>query len=75
MYALGDVPLILQGAGQRERLTPEQQARVASMGGSVAPARAAAVSSGIPPILLYAGIGLAAAWLLASGRGGGKMWG
>jgi len=31
MYTLGETPLILQGAGQREILTPEQMQRVNTM--------------------------------------------
>jgi hypothetical protein len=77
MYALGDVPLILQGAGQREKLSPEQAARVGSMvaerGGTpvLSPARV-----GVSPVLVYAGLGLVAAYLIASGRSrGGLSWG
>lgn len=75
MYsALGDVPLILQGAGQREKLSAEQAARVAAMGGTVN-LPAAPVSAGFSPIVLYAGLGLAAAYLLATGRSrGGRLW-
>lgn len=64
-YCLGeDVPLILQGAGKRERLSAEQAARVASLGGTIGKV----ATGGISPVLLYAGIGLLAYSLAFSGR-------
>lgn len=79
MYAIGEVPLILQGAGTRETLTPDQQARVGVMvaerGGTpvLSPAR---VGLGVSPVVLYAGLGLLAAYLIASGKSRGSgLWG
>ena len=79
MYAIGEVPLILQGAGTRENLSPGQQTRVGVMvaerGGTpvLSPAR---VGLYLPPVVLYAGLGLLAAYFIASGRSrGSSLWG
>ncbi len=72
MYVLGDVPLILQGAGSREKLSAAQSARVQGMRGGAAPVTPARVGLGVPSVLLYAAIGLAVAGFLRSN--GGKNW-
>lgn len=61
MYSpLGDsIPLILQGGGAYN--TP--------------PAPAAPTTAGVSPLLLFGGLGVLAAYLLASGKArGGKVW-
>ena len=69
---LGDgTPLILQGAGTRETLNTEQTARVAEMGGQVNPA--GPLISASNKYLVYAGLGLLAAFALSRGRGG-RVW-
>jgi len=69
---LGDpAPLILQGAGTRETLDSAQTARVAAMGGLVNPA--GPIISASNKYLVYAGIGLLAAFALSRSRSG-KLW-
>lgn len=65
----GDVPLILQGAAQRETLSPEQLARLQSQGISTqgAPVN---VSSVLLPLI----VGVGAAWFLAGGSRRRTLW-
>jgi hypothetical protein len=64
VYRLGDVPLILQGAGQREQnLTPQQRTTLAAEGG-ILPA-----SGGIPTWLVFGALGLVGAVALVRAQG------
>lgn len=67
MYGVGDVPLILQGAAQRETLTPDQIARLQSQGIPTTTSGGSAPRvnvSSVLPMLLIGGI---AAWFMAGG--------
>lgn len=67
MYdTIGDVPLILQGAAQRETLSPDQLYRLQAQGIPVSTAgKPSAVN--VSSVLLPLGIGIAVAWYLAGG--------
>ncbi len=62
MYGLGDVPLILQGAAQRETLSPDQLSRLRQQG---IPTGGASVN--VSSILLPLAIGVGIAFALAGG--------
>jgi hypothetical protein len=73
MY-LGQVPVILQGAGQREQgLTPQQQATLAQEGGGVVVGTKTTGGPAVSPFIVYAALGLLVAYL-AFGKGRGRVW-
>jgi hypothetical protein len=75
MYALGQVPLILQGAASRERLSPEQMARVQAMmapgaGTVAAPLTPARV--GLSPLVVAALVAVGV-WLIGASKSKGTQ--
>lgn len=69
MYGIGETPLILQGAAQRETLTPDQLSRLAAQGIPVAKA-----GVNVSSMLLPLALGIGAAWFLAGGSHRRSLW-
>lgn len=62
MYGIGETPLILQGAAQRETLSPDQLSRLDAQGIPVGSA-----SVNVSSVLLPLALGVGAAFFLAGG--------
>ena len=68
-YEMGETPAILQGAAQREKLTPEQLDRLKMQG-----IQTVASAVNITPVMLPLGVGMLAAWFLAGGAHRRTLW-
>lgn len=67
MYGMGQVPTILQGAATRERLTPDQLARLQAQGIPVTTASGQMAPVNVRSVLPMLLVGIVAAWFLAGG--------